>query len=163
MAVVGEGLRVRGCRRELSARCGNDPLAYLSTRCSHSTGRLQQLQQVQPLAEDLVVDRPLRRFRGGKPLGLQPGEERQVVDQLIDLIDLRADHHERGGGMGGQRGRHQRARRAPDSVQSRRMAPRQTLDDLGEALLSLQASDQFQQPVGRGGSRIGVGHDPRAL
>ena len=39
------------------------------------------------------------------------------------------------GALGGQRGRHQRARRTPDSVESRRMAPRQTFDDLGEARL----------------------------
>ena len=135
----------------------------LVTTSFGGVGALQQLQQVQPLAEDLVVGRPVERFRGREPLGLQPGEQRQVVDQLVDLVDLRADDQQRGGGMGGQRGRHQRARRAPDSVESRRMAPPQTSDDLGEARLALQASDQFQQPVRCGGSRIGVGHNPREL
>ena len=39
------------------------------------------------------------------------------------------------------------------------MSPLQTLDDLGEAFLSLQPSGQFQQPVGRSDGRIGVGHN----
>ena len=69
----------------------------LVTTSFGGSGALQQLQQPEPLAKDFVVDRPLGRFPGGKPLGLQPGEERQVVDQFIDLIDLRADDHQRGG------------------------------------------------------------------
>ncbi len=71
---------------------------------------LQQFEQMQPLAEYFVLDRPLKRFRGGKSLRLEPGEERQVVDQFVDLIGLGAHDNERGGGVGGQRGRHQRAR-----------------------------------------------------
>ena len=43
------------------------------------------------------------------------------------------------------------------------MAPLQTLDDLGEAFMSLQASGQFQQPARRGGNRIGVCHDLRTI
>ena len=39
----------------------------------------------------------------------------------------------------------------------------QTLDDLGEAFLSLKTSDQFQQPVRCAGCRLGIGHNPPGI
>ena len=122
-------------------------------------GRLQQLQQPQPVAEDLVVDRLLvgQRFPGRETARASIGvnSARSSIRSSTSST-VRADDHQRGRGVRGQRGRHQRARRAPDSVESRRMSRLQTLDDLGEAFLPLQTSDQFQQPVRRGiGPRSG--------
>ncbi len=103
----------------------------------------QQLQQLEPLAENLVLSGPVERFGSRKSRRRHTGEERQIVDQFVDLDNLRTDDKQRGRGVDGQRGRHQRAGRSPDSVQSRRVALSQTVDDLGEARLTLQASDQL--------------------
>ena len=70
-----------------------------------------------------------------------PKEEPQIVDQGINVVDSRANRHHGGVGMGCQGRGHQRTRRAPDSVQSGRLACLEAGDNLGEAFLPLPLAD----------------------
>ena len=60
--------------------------------------------------------------------------------------------------MGRQGRRHQRARRAPDSVQSGRLACLEAGDNLGEVFLPFPSADQFEKSARRSSSRNGVDH-----
>ena len=123
----------------------------LVTRILGGCGPSSDLEHADPVADGLVLDHPLgrERFVDGKPHRLQRRKEAQVADQPLDFIQPRTDDHEHGRGLSGQGGRHQRARRPPDSVQRRRMARLQTLDDLREVRQGFDASDQLQEPIGR--------------
>jgi hypothetical protein len=116
---------------------------YAGNHQARRLGRLQGLQKTQPVAVSFIVGQTLgrKRFANWEPFGDRPAEEGQVVDQAIDLIEPLGDDHQRTRGMFFESGGRQRARRPPDSIQSRRMARFQTLDDLREAFLVHQPSD----------------------
>jgi len=120
-------------------------------------------EQLNALPEDVVGGLAIQRFGGGKKRRHKRREQSQVVDQFIGLFDSGTDDDQGGWGMRGQCGGGQRARRPPDSVESRRLARAQTRNDLGEAVLSLQTPGQFEQPAARVGGRLGVRHHSFAI
>ena len=143
----GEGLAVgHGLDQGLDAR--NDQPRRLAA--------LQRFEQADAVAKPLVVDHPFGRERlaDGEPLGWESRERARDRRSGESTWSSRGSHdHQRPGRVIGQRGRRQRAGRPPDSVQSRRMARFQTLDDLREAFLVYQPPDQVQEPVGHCGIR----------
>ena len=98
--------------------------------------------------------RRLSRSQAGKRSGWIGPEQRQVVAKVVEVVDVRPDDDQRAGRMAHERGRHQRAARAPDSAQRGRMASLQAGDHLGEAALRFQTSDQIVQSIGRGKDRL---------
>ena len=63
-------------------------------------GRLQRLEQTHAVAENFVGNRLLvgQRFPSRKSLGGNSGEKGQIVDQIIDIVDMRTDDDQRGTG-----------------------------------------------------------------
>jgi len=106
---------------------------------------------------------PVKRLHGRKPLWVESSEKGQVVDQFVDLIDLRADHQQDSGAWAARAA----ATSAHDEPRLRREWPRCPAARLpttsAKPAFTLQTSDQLQQPVRCGGSRIGVGHNPQGI
>ena len=97
-----------------------------------------------------------QRFPSGEKFRGNLGKKRQIVDQIIDIVAVRAEYDERCRGMPGESRRGQRARRAPDSVEGRRMSSLQTGDHFGKTSVSLQTPGQVLQTIGHRGSHPGL-------
>ena len=121
----------------------------VTSSCGGSAGQ-QTFQQPQPVAGNLVVAEAFagERFPGREAFGRYRGEELQVVQEAIDLAQLRTDDHHRRRSAGGQGGRHQRQLDPQAPSTGGHPSRRKSLDDLGKTLLLLERFDQFQQPLG---------------
>ena len=165
MAVWSPTARVRLCSLSVSP-IGNRLQKGLDAG-GHDLRRLprkEPFDHPDPVSEYVVGDHPIagQRLHRREFFRRNPAKQPQVLDQIVNVVRVGRDHDQRSRCILRKRRHAEGARRPPDSIQGDRVAGVQIGQNLVEALMTPQASDQLQEPARRGGGFLGLCHDSRS-